>query len=117
MSKLFCLFSFSFVAFTATTSLAADKKVERMWKAKCSACHGMDGKGQTEKGKKQATRDMTTAEYQAGKDEDWKKAINDGLEKTTKEGVKQKMEPYKEELKAPDVDALIAFIRELGGKK
>ena len=103
--------------FVAQDAAAADKKTERQWKAKCGSCHGTDGKGQTEKGKKAAVRDMTTADFQKGKDEDWKKAIMDGLDQTSKEGVKQKMEPYKDELKPEEITALIAFMREFAPKK
>lgn len=96
-------------------ALAADKKIERLWKSKCSGCHGMDGKGQTEKGQKMKVGDMTTAEFQKGTDADWKKVINDGM-KSEKDGVKKEMDPYKEELKGPEIDALIAFMREFKPK-
>ena len=41
----------------ATSSYAADKKIERLWKAKCASCHGADGTAQTEKGKKMKVGD------------------------------------------------------------
>jgi mono/diheme cytochrome c family protein len=94
------------------SALAADKKTERLWKSKCSACHGMDGKGETEKGKKMKVADMTTAEFQKGTDEDFKKQINEGVKKE-KDGVKKEMDPYKDELKAGELDALIGYIRGL----
>jgi mono/diheme cytochrome c family protein len=101
--------------FVSSPALAADKKVERMWKAKCSGCHGMDGKGQTEKGKKMKVADMTTPEFQKGTDDDFKKLINEGV-KVEKDGVKKEMDPFKSELKPPEVDAFVAFIRELAAK-
>ena len=38
-----------------------DKKAERNWKAKCASCHGADGKGQTDQGKKLKVEDMSSA--------------------------------------------------------
>jgi mono/diheme cytochrome c family protein len=97
----------------ATSAYAADKKVERMWKSKCSSCHGMDGKGQTEKGKKMQLRDLSSADYQAkAKDEEIKKTIEDGVKKE-EGGVKKEMDSYKADLKAEDIDNLVKFVREL----
>jgi mono/diheme cytochrome c family protein len=91
----------------------ADPATERMWKAKCGSCHGADGKGQTEQGKKLAVADMTTAAWQAQfSDDKIKAAINDGL-KREKNGVKQEMEGYKAKLQPAQVDALTAHIRSL----
>lgn len=101
--------------FGGGAALAADKKTERLWKAKCSACHGMDGKGQTEKGKKMQIGDMTSAEFQKGSDDDFKKAINEGVKKE-KDGVKKEMDPYKDEVKGADLDNLVAHIRSLAAK-
>ncbi len=97
----------------ATTAQAADKKVERMWKSKCSSCHGMDGKGQTEKGKKMQLRDLSSAEYQGkATDADMKKMIEDGAKKE-EGGVKKEMDGYKADLKPEDIDNLVKFVREL----
>ncbi len=98
------------VVFTVTAE-AADKKIERMFGAKCSACHGKDGKAQTEKGKKMAMRDIASADFQKASDDDMKKMINEGMKKD-KDGVKQEMEGFKDDLKPADVDALVAYMRE-----
>jgi len=37
----------------------------RMFKAKCSSCHGADGKAQTDQGKKLGIRDMSTPAWQS----------------------------------------------------
>ena len=95
----------------AVNAHAADKKIERLYASKCAACHGKDGKAQTEKGKKMQMRDVASAEFQKLTDDEMKKGINDGV-KTEKAGVKQEMEAYKEELKGPEVDALVAYLRE-----
>ncbi len=100
---LACVFSFS--------AQAADKKIERLFGSKCGSCHGKDGKAQTEKGKKMVMRDMASEEFQKTSDADMTKAINEGLKKE-KDGVKQEMDGYKEEIKAPEVEALVKYIRE-----
>jgi mono/diheme cytochrome c family protein len=98
------------VLFSATALAEADKKTERLWKAKCSSCHGPVGKGDTEKGTQMKILDMTTAEFQAKKDDELKKAILNGV-KTEKGGVKKEMDPFKDELTPEQVDSLIAMIR------
>lgn len=95
----------------AVTAYAADKKVERMFGSKCGSCHGKDGKAQTEKGKQMQMRDLASAEFQKGTDEEWKKVINEGVKKD-KGGVKQEMDGFKDDLKPADVDALVAYMRE-----
>ena len=86
------------------------KKVERAWKAKCSSCHGAAGKGDTEKGQQMKIVDMTTAEFQAKKDDELKNVILNGVKKE-KGGVKQEMDAFKGDLTPEQVDALVAYIR------
>ena len=86
------------------------KKVERAWKAKCSSCHGATGKADTEKGQQMKIVDMTTPAFQAKKDDEFKKAILEGVKKE-KGGVKQEMDAFKDDLTPEQVDALIAYIR------
>ncbi len=89
----------------ATASAQVDpKKVERAWKSKCASCHGATGKGDTDKGKQLKIVDMTTPAFQAKKDDELKKAINDGVEK-------EKSHSFKSELTPEQVDALVAYIR------
>ena len=87
-----------------------DPKVQRAWKAKCSSCHGASGKADTEKGQQMKIVDMTTPAFQAKKDDELKKAINDGVKKD-KGGVKQEMDAFKGDLTPEQVDALVAYIR------
>ncbi len=94
---------------SATAPAETDKKTERLWKAQCASCHGPEGKADTEKGQKMKVQDMTTAQYQAKKDDEFKKAIVDGVQ-TEKDGVKQEMDAYKD-LTPEQVNALIAYIR------
>ena len=74
--------TFAFVGAMAAALLAraeVDKKTEKTWKSKCASCHGVDGKGQTDQGKKFAIKDYTSADFQKGiTDADLKKAIVDG---------------------------------------
>jgi mono/diheme cytochrome c family protein len=96
---------------SATAMAQVDpKKVERAWKAKCSSCHGAAGKADTEKGQQMKIVDMTTAEFQAKKDDELKKAILNGV-KTEKGGVKKEMDPFKDDLTPEQVDGLISHVR------
>ena len=98
-------------AFQGSAHAEVDKKVLRNWKAKCSSCHGEDGKGATEQGKKMGVRDMTTADFWKGvTDEKAKDVIANGL-KQVKDGKAQEMEPYKDKLKPEDIDGLVAYIK------
>jgi mono/diheme cytochrome c family protein len=92
-------------------SAETDKKIVRAWKAKCSACHGEDGKGATEQGKKMGVADMTSAAFwKDATDAKMKDAISNGI-KQTKNGKTQEMEPYKEKLKPEDIDGLVAYVK------
>ena len=108
--RLFASIAAASVLLSGTALAQADKKVERAWKAKCSSCHGAAGKGDTEKGQQMKIADMTTAEFQAKKDDELKKAILDGVKKE-KGGVKQEMDAFKGDLTPEQVDALVAYIR------
>jgi len=96
---------------SSRASAEVDKKIVRTWKAKCASCHGEDGKGQTEQGKKMGVLDMTSpAFWKDATDAKMKDAINNGIKKT-KDGKTQEMEPYKDKLKPEDIDGLIAYIK------
>jgi mono/diheme cytochrome c family protein len=104
-------------ALSSSTADAADKKTERLWKAKCSSCHGMDGKAETKKGKELEVESMATAEYQKKfSDAQLKKAILEGVSEV-RNGKKKEMDPYKDELKDGEPEALVAYIRELAPAK
>jgi mono/diheme cytochrome c family protein len=105
---------FFLVAFVPAIAFAeGNPQIDRLWRAKCASCHGADGKGQTEQGKKMAVGDMSTAAWQAQfGDDKMKAAISDGF-KRDKEGVKQEMEPYKSKLRPDQIDGLVAYVRGL----
>lgn len=99
------------LTFFAAPAFAADK-AERLWKSKCGSCHGADGKGQTEKGKKMKLKDLSAAEYQdKATDDGIKKAINDGV-KEEKDGIKKEMDAYAD-LSDEQKDSLVKFVRAL----
>jgi mono/diheme cytochrome c family protein len=93
----------------ASARAEVDKKAERNWKGKCASCHGADGKGQTDQGKKMKVEDMTAAAWQKGKtDAQVKKAIEDGAKKGD-----AVMEGFKDKLDAAQIDGLVAYVRTL----
>jgi cytochrome c553 len=100
---------------TASAQAQVDKKAERNWKAKCASCHGADGKGETDQGKKLQVENMTSAEWQKAKtDAQIKNAIENGAKKGDAE-----MEGFKDKLDAASIDSLVAYIRTFapGGAK
>ena len=91
----------------------ADKKTERIWKAKCASCHGVDGKAQTDQGQKMGVADYTTPAWQkAHSDADIKKAIAEGVNRE-RDGKKQEMEGFKDKLPPEQVEQLVVYIRSL----
>lgn len=88
---------------------AEDKKAERTWKAKCASCHGADGKGDTDQGKKMKLADMTTVEWH-------KKATDAKIRDAILNGVKSdsgEMQAYKDSLSSEQVDGLVNYIHTL----
>jgi mono/diheme cytochrome c family protein len=100
-------------AHVGVTLADKDPRTERSWKAKCASCHGDDGKGQTEQGKKMGMGDITTAAWQKEFTDDKIKAVvNDGF-KREKNGKHQEMDSFKDKLRPDQVDALVVYIRAL----
>jgi cytochrome c6 len=77
---------------------------EALYKTKCAACHGADGKGQTSMGKANNIRDLGSADVQAQSDDALTGIIGSG---------KGKMPAYGKSLKPEQVKDLVAFIRTL----
>jgi cytochrome c6 len=90
-----------------------DKKIKRLFEAKCASCHGEDGRGKTELGLEMGIADMTQAAY-------WKnltlevarKEVLEGLQRTAN-GKQQEMKPFKDRLTPEQVDALNVYAASL----
>jgi cytochrome c6 len=82
----------------------ADDAGAPLYKTKCAACHGADGKGETTVGKADKIRDLGSAEVQAQSDADLTAIISTG---------KGKMPAYGKSLKPEQVKELVAYIRTL----
>ncbi len=99
--------------FLATTllfvsSYARADAVAAAYKAKCAACHGADGSGQTPMGKKMHIADLRAPEVQKRSNPDLMKIIADG---------KLKMPSYGKKLTAEEIKGLVLFIRGLAPNK
>jgi mono/diheme cytochrome c family protein len=92
---------------TAWTMPLVAQDAAAIYKTKCAACHGPDGKGDTAMGKKLGVRDFASPEVQKHSDDELAAIINDG---------KNKMPSYKKSLKPEEVKALVAFIHACGKK-
>jgi cytochrome c6 len=77
------------------------------YKAKCVACHGADGSGNTAAGKSLKARDLRSAEVQKQSDDQLFNIIAKG---------KGKMPGYEKTLGAETCKELVAYVRHLGGK-
>ena len=91
-----------------------DKKIKRIFEAKCATCHGDDGRGRTEEGRDMDIADMTKAAY-------WKdltlevarKEVLEGLKRTSKSGKAQEMKPFRDRLTPEQIDALNIYASSL----
>jgi len=79
-----------------------------MFKAKCAACHGADGKGDTTVGKTLGIHDFASPDTQTMSDADLAGIIAKG---------KNKMPAYGASLKDSEIKDLVEYIRVLGKKK
>jgi mono/diheme cytochrome c family protein len=77
------------------------------YKAKCSACHGADAKGETPVGKKMGIKDLASPEVQKMSDDEMTAIIADG---------KNKMPSYKKSLKPEQIKELVGYLRSLAKK-
>lgn len=78
-----------------------------LYKTKCAACHGPDGKGETAMGKANKLRDLGSPDVQKQSDAELAAIIENG---------KGKMPAYGKSLKPEQVKDLVAYIRSLGKK-
>ena len=78
------------------------------FKAKCAACHGATGAGDTTMGKNLKLKDLGSADVQKQSDEELTTVISKG---------KGKMPAYDGKLTKEQIDQLVAFVRDFGKKK
>ena len=95
-----------FVVSLWSTALVA-QDATGLYKAKCSSCHGADGKGDSPIGKKMGLRDFASPEVQKMSDDELIAIIGDG---------KDKMPSYKKSLKPEQIKELVGYIRSLAKK-
>jgi cytochrome c6 len=94
-------------AFISWGTTAAAQDAAANYKAKCSACHGADAKGDTPVGKKMGIKDLASPDVQKMSDAELTGVIADG---------KNKMPSYKKSLKPDQIKELVAYIRSLAKK-
>ena len=80
---------------------------ESLYKAKCAACHGADGKGETAIGKKSNLNDLGSADVQKLSDAELTEIIANG---------KNKMPGYAKSLKPEQIKDLVVYIRTFAKK-
>src|SRR5580704_8861092 len=98
------VFTFMTVVVLSAAVLVA-QDAAATYKAKCSACHGADAKGDTPIGKKMGIQDLASPEVQKMSDDELAGVISDG---------KNKMPSYKKSLKPEQIKELVGYIRSLG---
>jgi mono/diheme cytochrome c family protein len=91
----------------APVAFAADARSEN-WQTNCSVCHGEDGKGLTEEGKKKGARDLTNAK--------WQDKVDDGRMVRSVTKGHDKMPSFEKKLSADEIKALVAEVRTLAKK-
>lgn len=92
------------VATMLCTAAKADERSAALYKQKCAACHGADGKGDTPSGKSMKVKDFASEEVKKMSDEDLSEAISKG---------KGKMPAYGKSIKPDDIKAMVAYIRSM----
>jgi len=81
---------------------------EKTYKAKCAACHGPDGAGDTVVGKKLGAHDFHSQDVQKQSDSELSDIVTKG---------KNKMPAYEKSLKPDDIKALTTYVRTFAAKK
>jgi cytochrome c6 len=101
--SLFALLTLSF----ANGNAVAQAGGADLYKTKCAACHGPDGKGATAVGKADGIRDLASTGVQGQSDATLTTIVTSG---------KGKMPAYGKSLKPDQIASLVAYIRSLAKK-
>lgn len=96
-----------FLAFAFAPVARGDDAGATLFKQKCAACHGADGKGDTSMGKTMKVRDLGSADVQKQTDAQLTDIIVNG---------KGKMQPYKGKLTEDQIKQAVSFVRSLAKK-
>ena len=94
-------------ALAAPAVCAADARSEN-FQTNCAVCHGDDGRGQTEEGKKKGARDFTNAK--------WQDKVDDARMIRSITKGHDKMPSFEKKLSADEIKALVAEVRTLAKK-
>jgi cytochrome c6 len=110
--KFFVRGSKTLLFFTAALSMlpttARADDAAALFRAKCAACHGADGKGDTGMGKVLKLRDLSSDDVQKQTDAQLTDIITNG---------KNKMPAYKGKISDDQIKQLVGYIRDLAKKK
>lgn len=98
-------------ALAQTPAAPQDPKTTRLYKSKCTVCHGVDGKGNTDRGKKLSIQDLTDPAWQArSSDIELARQIRDGS-KTALPSGDRNMPGFADELSEEQINALVRLVR------
>lgn len=104
MAKIICIATVVVVPLLLCTRTRADDNSAATYKAKCVACHGADGKGDTPAGKSTKVRSFADPEVAKASDDDLAGIIEKG---------KAKMPGYGKSMKPDEIKNMVAYIRSL----
>jgi mono/diheme cytochrome c family protein len=105
ISLIAFLVSFVLVLATPSSKAASGADTGSTFNAKCATCHGRDGRGQTARGRRTHTRDLTDASWQNDvSDERLFNSIHNG---------RSRMPAFKKTLSESEIDALVTYVRQL----
>jgi cytochrome c6 len=92
------------VATMLSLAAKADEKSAALYKQKCAACHGADGKGETATGKTMKVKDLASEEVRKMSDEELSEAISKA---------KGKMPAFGKSMKPDEIKAMVAYLRSM----
>jgi cytochrome c6 len=104
IAKIICLATMVAVPVLLSARTRADDKSAATYKAKCTACHGADGRGDTPAGKSTKVRSFADPEVVKASDDDLAAIIEKG---------KAKMPGYGKSMKPDEIKDMVAYIRSL----
>lgn len=94
-------------ALTVAAAAQAPKATVDLYNAKCAVCHGPDGRASSPTAKALQAHDFSSDAVQSQTDEQLAATITNG---------KLKMPAFGKQLSPEQIQSLVAYVRELGGK-